>query len=186
MPLGVKYKFSDQTKILVDLYGSEEGFLEEYENHLSETVLLDKKFDKNRELMDIELLKQRFGEYNLLRCNVLFKDIQFSERYNKNYKKDLKSPNSGIAAKDKYLGLSNLNFNTLIVSTGYWPIDQEEDLFTYPEQFQRIFDNYENRYKKLNQIKKLNFHNNLGSVKVSREDSQKSISAPKFRFFVFF
>ena len=68
----VKYKNSDQTKILVDLYDSDIGFLEEYENFLSETVLLDRNFDKNRELAAIELLKQRFGESAMLRCDVIF------------------------------------------------------------------------------------------------------------------
>jgi hypothetical protein len=160
----VKYKFSDQTKILVDLYGSEEGFLEEYENHLSETVLLNKKFDKRKELTDIELLKQRFGEFNLLRCNVLLKDIQNSERYNKNCRQYIQSKKRDSSP---YMGLSQMSLSTLIVSTGYWPINSNDTFFNFPEPYAEIFDQYQRNYQSLNHIKKLQFHNNLGSVKVS-------------------
>lgn len=160
---GVKYKYSDQTKILVDLYGSIEGFLEEYENHLSETVLLDRKFDKKKELTEIELLKHRFGEYNLLRCNVLFKDIEKSDRLHKQYIKDIKKNNSVVRNS---FGMSNLNLKTLIVSTGYWPINYEENLFNYPEEYKKILDAFEDDYKKKNQVQKLSFHNNLGSVEL--------------------
>lgn len=137
--------------------------MEEYENHLSETVLLDKKFNKTKELTDIELLKHRFGEYNLLRCNVLFKDIEKSDRYNKKYHKDVRA--TGKVLKNQ-LGLSNVNLKTLIVSTGYWPINYEENLFDYPKEYQKILDSFEEGYRKQNIIQKLNFHNNLGSVKL--------------------
>ena len=41
----VRYRVSDTTKILVDLYGSEEDFLDEYQNDIAIKFLLDKKID---------------------------------------------------------------------------------------------------------------------------------------------
>ena len=101
----------------------------------------------------------------MLRCDVIFQDIQNSERYTHNYhnsitKRDLKT--------NTYRGLDLHKIKLLIVSSGYWPIDSSEQPFEYPEKFKQIFqkvlDDYKNQY---NQTKKIEPHNNLGSVKVS-------------------
>jgi len=163
LTLGVKYKTSDQTKILVDLYESEEGFLEEYENFLSETILLDRNFIKERELTGIEFLKQHFGEFKLLRCDVFFKDIQNSERYCKNYRSELTHEE---ISEHQHLGLSLKNLHMLIVSSGYWPINNKSH-FQYTKPFEKIANKFLTDFqKKKNKIQTIEFHNNLGSVTV--------------------
>lgn len=92
---------------------------------------------------------------------MLFKDIEKSDRYNKKYIKDVKTSRKLVKNS---LGLCNTNLKTLIVSTGYWPINYEENLFDYPEEYQKIFNTFEAAYKKKNVIQKLSFHKNLGSV----------------------
>lgn len=75
----------------------------------------------------------------------------------------MKSSNNILRNK---LGFSNTNLKTLIVSTGYWPINYDENLFEYPEEYKKIFDSFEAEFRKKNVIQKLSFHNNLGSVKL--------------------
>jgi len=83
--------------MLIDLYGSEEAFIQEYESMLAEKLLLNPKFNTSaseysklisEEIKNIELLKIRFGEAKLNRSNVIFKDWKDSERFDKNLKQD--------------------------------------------------------------------------------------------------
>jgi len=53
----VRYRVSDTTKILVDLYGSEEGFLDEYQNDIAIKFLLDKQIDQKTLNVELELVK---------------------------------------------------------------------------------------------------------------------------------
>lgn len=48
---------SDTTKILVDLYGSEEDFLDEYQNDIAIKFLLDKRIDQKTLNVELELVK---------------------------------------------------------------------------------------------------------------------------------
>ena len=125
----VRYKIRDTTKILVDLYGSEEGFLDEYQNDLAVKFLLDKEIDAKNLSMEIELVKQRFGEYNLYRSDILLKDVKESQRIAKGWSKEIKR---GREIKENFFQLQNDNFSTLIASTGYWPVDSHDHMFVIP------------------------------------------------------
>lgn len=133
------------------------------ENELSETILLDRDFDKTREITGVELLKQQFGDSQLSRCDVFFKDLRDSERYIRNYRESLtRSELKGF----RYRGLTLESLSLLQVSSGYWPINSD-NFFNFPEKFQNIFDKMLNDYKKSNlDVKKIKLHNNLGSVKL--------------------
>jgi anaphase-promoting complex subunit 2 len=84
----MRYKQSDLMVMLIDLYGSEEAFIQEYESMLAEKLLLNTKYNITEEIKNSELLKQRFGEAKLNRCNVIFKDWKDSDRFDKNLKND--------------------------------------------------------------------------------------------------
>lgn len=159
----VRYKVSDPTKILVDLYGSEEGFLEEYQNDLATKYLLDKDIDAKNMAMEIEIVKKRFGEYNLSRCDVLTKDVKDSKRISKCWSKEIRHD---VSHGKRFFNLKNENFSTLIASTGYWPVDNHDPLFQMPKTMTRTLENFENVYKVRNPNKKLKYHQNLGSVTI--------------------
>jgi anaphase-promoting complex subunit 2 len=159
----VRYKVSDTTKILVDLYGSEEGFLEEYQNDLAIKYLLDKDIDAKNLAMEIELVKQRFGEYNISRCDVLMKDVKDSQRMAKGWTKEIRED---VNAGRENLPLTNENFTTLVASTGYWPVSNHDPLFQMPKTVSSTLENFENVYKVRNPNKRLKYHQNLGSVTI--------------------
>ena len=71
----MRYKQSDLMVMLIDLYGSEEAFIQEYESMLAEKLLLNTKYNITEEIKNSELLKQRFGEAKLNRYFFVVKKI---------------------------------------------------------------------------------------------------------------
>lgn len=64
--ISTKFMKSDIISTLVNIYGSQDQFLEEYRNMLSERLLNSKEFDFAMEKKNVELLKSRFGDASLL------------------------------------------------------------------------------------------------------------------------
>ena len=51
--------------------------------------MLNGKFDKIHEQFNVELLKKRFGEQSLSKCDVMLKDYKDSEKMTKEYHKQV-------------------------------------------------------------------------------------------------
>ena len=79
----IKYQESDLVTVLVNLYGSQEAFINEYQNMLAEKLMSAKDYNINDEIKNIELLKIRFGEMALQTCNIIVKDVKDSQRLDK-------------------------------------------------------------------------------------------------------
>ena len=73
---------SDIITTLVNIYGSQELFVNEYRNLLADRILSSFSYDTARELRNLELLKLRFGESQLHQCEVMLKDVADSRRCN--------------------------------------------------------------------------------------------------------
>ena len=174
----MRYKESDLMIMLIDLYGSEEAFIQEYEGMLAEKLLQSKNTNVNEERKNIELLKLRFGELKMNRCNVLIKDLEDSMRYDKGLKLDLNSgkykalPTIG----DNIFGQSIYNLSTLVVTVNYWPINYDVEHFKYPPEFKQIFEVYENIYQERKHTRRLIPHNNIGSVDIELDFGDDSYS----------
>ncbi len=61
MRIRVKYQEIDLATVLVNLYGSQEAFITEYQNMLAEKLMSAKSYNIEEEIKNIELLKMRFG-----------------------------------------------------------------------------------------------------------------------------
>lgn len=61
MRIRVKYQEVDLATVLVNLYGSQEAFIAEYQNMLAEKLMSAKNYQIDEEIKNIELLKMRFG-----------------------------------------------------------------------------------------------------------------------------
>ena len=72
----------DIITMLVGIYGSKELFVNEYRKTLSKKLLSTPHVgaDLDLEYRTLELLKQRFGEDSLHKCEVMLKDIKSSDR----------------------------------------------------------------------------------------------------------
>jgi anaphase-promoting complex subunit 2 len=76
----IKYQESDLVSVLVNLYGSQEAFINEYQNMLAEKLMSAREYNIEDEITNIERLKMRFGEAALQTCNIIVKDVKDSKR----------------------------------------------------------------------------------------------------------
>lgn len=76
----IKYQESDLVSVLVNLYGSQEAFINEYQNMLAEKLMSAREYNIEDEIKNIERLKMRFGEAALQTCNIIVKDVKDSKR----------------------------------------------------------------------------------------------------------
>lgn len=107
----MKFKKSDVKTLLVELYGSKEFFLKEYENYLAENILRFKPIDIREQQSNLNMLKQNLRlSSNLLRCNVLINDFDASREL------------SAKHAAHPYA------FH--IVSKSFWPINYDTESFS--------------------------------------------------------
>ena len=147
-------KRSDIVSMLINIYGSQEQFMEEYRTHLSKKLVNNTEFDVVTEIKDLEMLKKRFGESNLHKCEVMIQDVLSSKRINAFIHEEAKG--------EKFLSLSKLDF--LIVSSYFWPIEENEFKFKLPEKLSSSFEEYSKKYSNVKASRKLKFHEQLGSV----------------------
>ena len=61
-------KSNDILSMLVHIYGSKELFVNEYRLVLADKLLSNIKFDTDREVRNLELLKLRFGDSSMHNC----------------------------------------------------------------------------------------------------------------------
>ena len=69
---------------LVNVFGSKEVFVREYQALLADRLLVKQDYGTDREVGTLELLKVRFGDAGLHRCEVMLKDLDASKRTNAN------------------------------------------------------------------------------------------------------
>ena len=72
---GRRRRAADELGHLIGIYGSKELLVNEYRNMLAERLLSKVGYDVDREMHTLELLKLRFGESSLHKCEVMLKDV---------------------------------------------------------------------------------------------------------------
>lgn len=152
-------KRSDIVSMLINIYGSQEQFMEEYRIHLSKKLVSNTEFEVVTEIKDLEMLKKRFGEANLHKCEVMIQDVLSSKRIN-GFVHEHKS-------KEKFLKLDTLD--VLIISSYFWPIEEQDYKFKLPEKIAESFQEYSEKYSVVKASRKLKFHEQLGSVTLTLE-----------------
>jgi len=56
--------------------------MEDYRLFLTKKLVSNETFNVDSELTDLEMLKKRFGESNVHKCEVMIRDVQGSKRIN--------------------------------------------------------------------------------------------------------
>ena len=79
---------SDILSTLVGIYGSTDLFVEEYRMMLADKLLRNTRFDTDRHVTNLEMLKLRFGDDALHTCEIMVKDINDSRRINANIRRN--------------------------------------------------------------------------------------------------
>ena len=157
---------------LVNLYGSQEAFINEYQNMLGEkliTITEPSKIDE--EIKKFELLKAKFGDNYLQNCQVIVRDIRDSKRINKNVHKTHDNQLKKMElenANDMTLDFLTFNkLNAIFLSKSYWPINYDYEAFKIPAHLQQTFDQYAEKYSETKAMRRLMWHHSLGGVDLS-------------------
>lgn len=150
----------DILSMLVNIYGSQELFVNEYRLMLSDKLLANLEFDTDKEVHTLELLKLRFGETSLRQCEIMIKDIDDSKRIVSNIY-------STIAAQRESRDISMV-VDAAIVSHIFWPPLLKEDMKAHP-RIQSQLDLFGKEYANLKNPRKLIWLHQLGTVTVELE-----------------
>eukprot|EP01017_Pseudomicrothorax_dubius_P034038 TRINITY_DN461_c0_g1_i5.p1 TRINITY_DN461_c0_g1~~TRINITY_DN461_c0_g1_i5.p1 ORF type:complete len:816 (-),score=203.93 TRINITY_DN461_c0_g1_i5:80-2527(-) len=161
----IKYKESDLMTILINLYGSPEAFISEYQYMLAEKLLSPKEYNIDEEIKNIELLKMRFGENNLQGCSIIVRDVKDSKRVNNNIHQQFNKHPLVTSQKGQLVDFQNLN--CIYVSKSYWPINYEHESIKPPESFSKQFEVYSKAFTQVKPMRKLLLHYELGYVDLS-------------------
>ena len=145
-------KRSDLVSMLVNIYGSPEQFMDDYRIYLAQKLIDTRDFQANTELKDLEMLKKRFGEVNVHKCEVMLQDLANSKRIN-----SFIHETPGVVLQ------------CLVISSYFWPIEESDGHFKLPEQLQKVFDWYSQRYTVAKASRKLKFHEMMGKTTVTLE-----------------
>lgn len=179
---GRKRTGDDELGQLVSIYGSKEVFIGEYRNMLAERLLSKVGYDVDRETHALELLKLRFGEHNLHKCEVMLKDMRDSKRLNTNIKAP-PAPGTPSAMDENTANqtetLRKSPLDATVVSALFWPpFGDEAPDFELPSAMKDLTTTYAYRYHHLKAPRKMNWLNNLGTVQmeIMWRDTEVSVS----------
>jgi len=163
--ISTKFLKSDIISTLVNIYGSQDQFLEEYSNMLSERLLNGKEFDFNTEITNMELLKSRFGESSVHYCDVMLKDIKDSERNLKMYKEEMIDKKQVKYTEDNILDTKNIEIIT--ISKEYWNITVDDAQFKFPYSVSEPFEAYSKYYSEKHKLSEINYLWNFGNIELT-------------------
>ncbi|THV46036.1 hypothetical protein BGAL_0424g00030 [Botrytis galanthina] len=171
---GPGYKRSKNADIigtLIGVFGSQDVFIKEFQNIISENLLKnDGAFEK--EIKVLELLKSRFGEAPLQSCEVMLKDILDSVRLDQAIHK---TQDLSIAEKKAMPPPStHPTLHTKILSRLFWP-PLQESTFTLPPQIANLQSDYSTAFSSLKPSRKLTWLPALGHTTVELELADRTV-----------
>ena len=129
---------------------------------MAEKLLFFRKINIDEEQRHLELLKTHFsGNVNLSRCRVLMNDLRESRKL----------------TQELHHQQGSSEFNLLLVSKSFWPIDYEATSFSTDKlPVGSSFSAFKQLFEKSQPIKTTVFHNNLGRVELDLEVGDKTVA----------
>ncbi|XP_011309076.1 anaphase-promoting complex subunit 2 [Fopius arisanus] len=152
-------RMSDIISMLVNVYGSQDLFVNEYRTLLADRLLSQLNYHTDREIRHLELLKRRFGENQLHYCEVMLKDIYDSKRID-----GLIQTNPTYNTGEESSSGSGFSTSALILSAQFWPPFKEEWKLELPKFVQNQLDKYVKTFETLKGNRTLCWKPHLGNV----------------------
>lgn len=152
--------------MLVNIYGSQDLFVNEYRTLLADRLLSQLNYHTEREIRHLELLKRRFGEHQLHFCEVMLKDVYDSKRIDGN----IQSDSHYNAEADQFAT------SALILSAQFWPPFKEDWKLELPAVVQNQLDKYVKAFEALKGNRTLCWKSHLGSVDLEIQLKDRTIN----------
>lgn len=121
---------ADVIAMLVSIFDDKQSFVKALEVSTAKALLKTSNYDITREYRNNAVLKRRFGDTSLARCDVMLQDIVESRRVDASIRRIMDAPSSALPmATQKKLGLSKEEgashtfavLRPLITSRQFWP-----------------------------------------------------------------
>ncbi|XP_046467554.1 anaphase-promoting complex subunit 2 [Neodiprion pinetum] len=159
-------RVSDIISMLVNVYGSQDLFVNEYRTLLADRLLSQLNYHTEREIRHLELLKRRFGENQLHYCEVMLKDVYDSKRIDGNIQSD-----SSYCVEAHLFPTS-----ALILSAQFWPPFKEEWKLELPKAVQDQLAKYMKAFEALKGNRTLCWKPHLGNVNLEIELKDRKLN----------
>ncbi|XP_076619947.1 anaphase promoting complex subunit morula [Colletes latitarsis] len=158
-------RMSDIISMLVNIYGSQDLFVNEYRTLLADRLLSQLNYHTEREIRYLELLKRRFGENQLHYCEVMLKDIYDSKRIDGH----IQSNTSCTLEKEQF------RISALILSAQFWPPFKENWKLELPKFVQNQLHKYVKAFETLKGNRTLCWKPHLGNVTLEIELKDRTL-----------
>lgn len=158
---------SDIISMLVNIYGSQDLFVNEYRTLLADRLLTQLNYQTEREHRYLELLKKRFGDHQLHYCEVMIKDISDSEKINDRIQNDDDNYKKEAAA---------FSTSALILSAQFWPPFKEDWKLELPSLVQQQLSKYVKAFESLKGSRTLCWKSHLGNVNIDIETQDRKLN----------
>ncbi|XP_020706375.2 anaphase-promoting complex subunit 2 [Athalia rosae] len=159
-------RVSDIISMLVNVYGSQDLFVNEYRTLLADRLLSQLNYHTEREIRHLELLKRRFGENQLHYCEVMLKDVYDSKRIDAHIQSD-----PGYSEQPSLISTS-----ALILSAQFWPPFKEEWKLELPRAVQDQLAKYMKAFEALKGNRTLCWKPHLGNVNLEIELKDRKLN----------
>lgn len=197
---GSGYRMStskDIVSMLTSIFDDRSGFIAALEKSMADQLVQVKGYKAMREYRNNMILKKRFGEKNMGKCDVMLGDVTESRRIDSevHQRRRLAAPASTSAVQGMVSRL-----HPLIISRQFWPENTTKPNsgvrqtaanpggvqmgtpapvteFTLPPLFLQAQEEYSKTYRQSKAMRKLHWLNHLGSVELDVQlDSGQTIS----------
>ena len=166
---------ADIVSLLVNIYRSQELFVKEYRALLADRLLSALDFSTTREARNVELLKLRFGEGNLLQCEVMLKDIADSKRINGTVHSMLEERGVETATINASPAPVSIPLDVTVLSRLFWPSFRDDD-FQPHRRTALAMEQYNAAYGVLKAGRTLAWKPSVGSVDLELELEDRTVA----------
>lgn len=185
----------DIISMLIAIHGSKENFIAEYANLLALRLLTLSEFDTESEVKNVELMKLKFGEAQMLQCEVMLKDMAESKRANSNIHHSIKeSLSKGLRVLPKkqsedgededdddqpspaIYNEEGVEISNVIFSHLYWPSSFQPLPVTLPEPWHSQRLAIEHQFSTLKSSRSLVWYDTMGLVELELSLKKETIN----------
>ncbi|KAJ2493616.1 Anaphase-promoting complex subunit 2 [Coemansia sp. RSA 2050] len=154
---------ADVLSLLVSIYETKDVFVQEFERHLAQRLLACTEYGAEREIRQVEMMKLRFGDRALEKCEVMLKDVAESKRTDQHVAE---------TSREKRW---DMPIHALIVSRQFWSSAPREQ-FAMPREMTDMQNKYAGMYEVLKPARKLEWRDALGSITLRVELADRTLS----------
>ncbi|KAJ2823038.1 Anaphase-promoting complex subunit 2, partial [Coemansia erecta] len=155
---------ADVLSLLVSIYDTQSVFVHEFEAHLAAQLLSRDSYDCEREIRQTEMMKLRFGESALERCEVMLRDMADSKRVW-----------HGCVCNDSDDSDSN-RYSALVVSRQFWATEPPVEQFTMPAPMGEMRDRFTGVFESLRPARTLEWRDAQSRVDVCVEIGTRTLN----------